>query len=688
VVAPNRRVSTLPRIPPALRWAWLVPALLVVVAFHLTPFRPALDHALLDLSSRHPLRAPPMPPDSAIVLIDGHTLDALSSQGVRWPFPRIIFAQLVAGLRQAGAARIVMDFTFMEESKDGEEDLLLAGVTAATPAVMLARTVERAPVFWTDAYIAANPRYFQQKRTGLTDLLVDSDGLVRRYRARDSLAASALASPPTSSGGILRWHGGLSAIDAKGVKVLSASQFILAGGPIVERAMAAAPNLDPDSLGRSLDAEPPLHGPVADLVRGRTVFVGANAHGTFDLKSLPVGDLEPGVLLHWTAWANLCAGGFVTGLPPWTALLAAAGIAALLLAIAARWPGLRTPTAVAALVVVVLVAGAYAAISAGWFFPPATPVLATVLTLLGVVAENFWNEQRRKREIQTMFGAYVDPGVVELLVRDPQAIRLGGEKRAATVYFSDLAGFTDLSEKLPADELLRVVNRYLQEMSECLLDHGAYIDKYIGDAVMAVFGAPTADPDHAAAACAGALAARQVLARINADLQGTVGYTLAMRIGINTGDMLVGNLGSDRKKNYTVLGDAVNLASRLEGANKEFGTEIMLGETTARAVAGRFALRPLTRLRVKGKQTAIEVFELIGRPEDLTPGQREFLAAYEAGYAHFAARRFAAAAGDFDRALAAAPADDLTRELLDQSRQFATQPPPAAWEPIVTLKSK
>lgn len=186
----------------------------------------------------------------------------------------------------------------------------------------------------------------------------------------------------------------------------------------------------------------------------------------------------------------------------------------------------------------------------------------------------------------------------------------------------------------------------------------------------------------------GALAAREVLARINADLRRTHGYTLAMRIGINTGEMLVGNLGSDRKKNYTVLGDAVNLASRLEGANKEFGTEIMLGENTARAVAGKFALRPLTRLRVKGKLTAVEVFELVGRPDQLTPEQQSFLAAYGRGYGHFATRRFSEAAADFDRALEVMPADDLTRELRDQSRQFAAAPPPADWEPIVTLKSK
>jgi class 3 adenylate cyclase len=333
--------------------------------------------------------------------------------------------------------------------------------------------------------------------------------------------------------------------------------------------------------------------------------------------------------------------------------------------------------------------GAYALLAIGWFAAPATPVAAASLALLGVIAESFWREQARKREIQSMFGAYVDPAVVDTLVRNPSAIRLGGERREATVFFSDLVGFTELSETLrdEPEKMVEVVNAYLDETSECLHRHGAYVDKYIGDAVMAVLGVPAPMPDHAVAACHAALEACAALERIN-ERYAAVGVTLAVRIGLNTGEMIVGNLGSSRKRNYTVMGDAVNLASRLEGANKEFGTHILLGETTAKLVAGRMATRPLTRLRVKGKNEAIEVHELIGLPDALTPAQRDFLAAYLPGYAHFVARRFGEAARDFGRALAARPDDDVTRELLQQAEAYVRQPPPADWEPILTLKSK
>jgi adenylate cyclase len=672
------------------RWRWLVPVAALVAAFHFSSSGSALDWGFFDTASRHPLRSPPVPANSALVMIDENTMAAMSELGVRWPFPRGIFAQLIVGLHQSGAARIILDSTFFEESTAPAEDQLLAAVAAAVPTVVLARTKERAPVFWPAEFVAAHPRFFAKPRTGLVELGGARETVTRAYVVPGSLAAAAFDPPATAAGGLLRWHGGLKELDPEIVPVGSAKQFIEAGRPIRQRLVAASPDLEPEEIATALAAEPALTGGAADAVRGRVVFVGSNASSTFDFKQLPVGEIEPGLLLHWTAWTNLAAGGFITAVPRAGMLLGA-----LLMGGAIIWAGrnrlaLAAPVAMAGVLALVCLGGSYAALSAGWFFMPATPLAAIVLTLLGVVAESFWIEQARKREIQSMFGAYVDPGVVAQLVRNPDSINLGGESREATVFFSDLVGFTDLSEKLQdqPEQMVEVVNAYLEETSECLHNYGAYVDKYIGDAVMAVFGVPQDLPDHELAACHAALAARRALDGVNARYAESVGVRLAVRIGLNSGRMIVGNLGSSRKKNYTVMGDAVNLASRLEGANKEFGTHILLGETTARAVAGRMATRPLTRLRVKGKHEAIEVSELIGTPDSLDQVQRDFLAAYLPGYAHFTARRFAEAAGDFGRALAARPDDDVTRELLEQATAFALHPPPADWEPILTLKSK
>lgn len=677
------------RTPGAVRWRWLLPVAGLVVAFHFSALSRALDRDFFDLSSRHPWRVPAPPAQSALVLVDEATMSAMSEQGVRWPFPRALFAQLIASLHQAGASHIVVDFTFLEES-DAAQDQLLAAVAAASRPVVLARTAARPPVLWPSAYTAAHPEFFQRTRTGLVDYPADEDGVARSYPAPGSLAAAAFESPPNIPGGLLHWHGGLEQLRAAGVPVLSAAPFIRAGRPILERVVAAAPDLDPESVARALAAEPVFASEIASSVRGRTVFVGANASGTFDVKPLPIGQVEPAVLLHWTAWANLAGNEFITPVPRALVLLAA------FLALGGTtWAGhrrasLSAPVTTAVILALALPFGAYLALSSGWFFGPGTPVVAVGLTLLGVVAENYWLEQARKREIQAMFGAYVDPGVVAQLVRDPDSIRLAGEKRDATVFFSDLAGFTDLSEKLKdhPEQMVAVVNAYLDATSECLLNHGAYVDKYIGDAVMAVFGVPAPLPEHALAACRAALAAQGLVADLNSRYAAAAGVTLAVRIGLNTGELIVGNVGSSRKKNYTVMGDTVNLASRLEGANKAFGTHILLGEETARRVAGVLATRPLARLRVKGKQEAIEVHALHGETAALSATEREFLAVYRVGYDAYVNRRFGEAATALARAEGLLPDDLTTRRLREESARHAQTPPSADWEPVLILDSK
>jgi len=682
-------LSATPPISPPARWRWLLPAAALVAAVHFSPVGPELDHALFDFASRHPLRPAPVPADSALVLVDDATMDALGATGERWPFPRATFAALLAALDRAGAARVAVDLTFFDHSDAAEQDLLLATVAAAAPGVVLAADARRGPVFWDGDFRAAHPDWFGTPRTGRVEFTTDADGVARRYAFPGSLAAAVVGPGATApSGNLLRWAGGLEQLRSRGVPVLSAGPFIAGGRGIVDRLLEAAPDLEPAALARALAAEPALTGPLAEAVRGRVVFVGANASGTFDIKPLPVGGIEPGVLLHWTAWANAATGSFIRPWPRASALLAAALAAALLLAATRARPGLTRPALLALGLAGAILLGAYAGLSAGAFFPPATPVLALAATLLGVVAERYWSEQARKREIQAMFGAYVDPAVVARLVDNPASLPLRGERREATVFFSDLAGFTDLSEKLPPERMVEVVNAYLDETSECLHRHGAYVDKYIGDAVMAVFGVPQDLPDHALAACRAALEAQQALAAINARYAEAVGVRLAVRIGLNTGDLIAGNVGSARKRNYTVMGDTVNLASRLEGANKHFGTGILLGPVTAARVAHLLAVRPLARLRVKGKQQAVEVFTLHGDPATLPPDEREFLACYREGYDAFADRRFAAAAAALARATRLRPGDQTTLDLRAQADQFVLAPPPPGWEPVTTLDSK
>jgi adenylate cyclase len=682
------------RLASSFRWRWLLPVALAVAVFHATPIRPTLDRAFFDAISRRPLKTVPPPNGSALVLMDNATMDALSRNGFgeTWPPSRGVFAALIAGLHRAGAARIVVDFVFLDHSAAVEQDRLLGALAAGLPSVSLGRTRAQTPAFWDKAFVAAHPSLFARPRAGLVDAIVDEDGVIREYDLRESLAETAFDRPPATAGGLLSWYGGLEPLRQHGthVPVLSAASFIIAGLPTFGRLEESAPdgNYDPSRLAKTMAAEIPLRGEAYDAVRGRTVFVGVNATATFDLKPVAIGGLEPGVLVHWTAWANAVQDRFIQRVHGTVAPLLAAFFIGVLTLTTVRPSGIMVPIVSALGLATVTVGITYAATAVGWFLPPATPLAAASLGLIGVVSEKFWHERRRRHEIQAMFGSYVAKEVVDLLVRDPSAIRLGGEKREATVFFCDLVGFTDLSEKVLPNELLELVNGYLQETSDCLMEHGAYIDKYIGDAVMAVFGAPLDQPEHALAACRAALQAHRVMAERNTRLLATHQRTLHMRIGINTGEMIVGNLGSERKKNYTVLGDVVNLASRLEGANKEFGTSILLGEATAERVRDTLVVRPLTALRVKGKQTAVQVFELVGERGKLNAAQTAFLPVYGEGHALYTARRFAEAVGVLARAATLSPDDEMTRSLLAEARTLAATPPPADWQPILSLKSK
>jgi len=676
---------------PFSRYAWLLSAATLTLLFSLSPLGAVLNRLFLDSASRHPFREVAPPVGSAILLIDDLCMSELGREpySMRWPLPRGAFAGLLLALNQAGAKQIVMDFTFVDQSESAEQDLLLAGVAAACRPVVLASMPGKEPVFWDAKYQTLHKRFFDKPRTGLVDFAPDEDGMLRHYRWEHSLASRTLpGASQEKEADILRWYGGLEQLKQSGVPVLSAGAFVKVGLGLIDRVTELAPELNPEAIEAALASLPPGSQALTQAVQGKTVFVGASAHGTYDSKHFPVGELEPGVLAHWTAWADASGAGFIRPLSVWLVLGSAFSILAGLWLFSRRQEALLPLFLISAILLVSVLGTAYALLSFGLFFAPATPSVSVLLGLGALTTDKFLLERQRKREVQSMFGSYVDPGVVRMLIKDPSSIQLGGEKRELTVLFADLAGFTDLSERIPPELLLSIINRYLQEVSDALLNTGAYIDKYIGDAVMAVWGAPGENLGHAQAACEGALAAQEALARLREEIQLAHGCSLHMRIGVNTGNMIVGNLGSEKKRNYTVLGDPVNLASRLEAANKDFGTAILLGHSTALQVRDRFATRPLTRLQVKGKHEAIEVHELCGRLDSLTPETRAFLSDYESGYRDMEARRFEEALKAFSQARQSHPADKMTEAWHLQCSTYVLTAPPDNWIPLIKLTTK
>jgi adenylate cyclase len=271
-----------------------------------------------------------------------------------------------------------------------------------------------------------------------------------------------------------------------------------------------------------------------------------------------------------------------------------------------------------------------------------------------------------------------------MLLREGVAPRPGGSVRTLTVMFADIAGFTGLSERL-GDQIIPLLSGYLDVMSREVNTHSGTIDKFIGDAVMAFWGAPMTNTDHAIDACRAALACQRSLRA--SGLSDDSGQPLKARIGVNSGDMLVGNIGSEFRLNYTVIGDAVNVASRLEGANKEYGTDIIIGEETRRLAGDRIHVRELDRLTVYGRAGGLAIYELLevaehgGKP----PGWVEL---YDSGLAAYRAGDFAGAIAFFQKLLAERPSDSPARIMLERCKQFIASPPGSDWEATNAMKVK
>jgi adenylate cyclase len=288
----------------------------------------------------------------------------------------------------------------------------------------------------------------------------------------------------------------------------------------------------------------------------------------------------------------------------------------------------------------------------------------------------------------TSFQKYLPTELVRTLVSQGIEAKPGGQQQTLTVLFADLAGFTLLSERLGA-EVVPVLTRYLSSASDAIARESGTIDKFIGDAVMAFWGAPKTVEHHAEAACRAALACREALAKIRVPEPEGRTSALHMRIGINTGAMLVGNIGSEERLNYTVIGDAVNLASRLEAVNKVYGTEIIIGEATRRAAGAAIQVRELDTVAVYGRMGATAIFELLGMAEADGGAPEPWVARYEAGLAAYRAWRWAEAIAAFEQVIAMRPGGDApSAMLLARCRQFPTEPPPEDWTAVTVMGAK
>jgi class 3 adenylate cyclase len=392
-----------------------------------------------------------------------------------------------------------------------------------------------------------------------------------------------------------------------------------------------------------------------------------------------------GVYIHATAVNNLLRQEALKefSLPAqWTIKFAMAALAS---AAALAWSPPTAALALAGLLMLWLAAATWLFASAV-VLPLVPSAAASVLALSLAITLRFVVADKDKKLLRKSFSFYLSPVLIEKMLASSKLPKLGGETRIVTLYRSDLAGFSSMSEKLQPDELVPLMNEYLTAMTDIIDRHGGFVDKYIGDAIDGVFGAPVDDPDHAANAVRAALAGQRQLRTLNeAGLVTLRGFKLRQRIGLHTGSALVGNIGSQQRFNYTAMGDTANLASRLEGANKFYGTSIIASEATMTLAKNAVIWRELDSVRVVGRKQPVAIFEPMAEAGMETPDQVTVCAAFAEGLRRWRAREFADAAEAFSRV-----ADlDLPASLFRERALKLTQAPPAAdWSAVRALESK
>jgi adenylate cyclase len=317
------------------------------------------------------------------------------------------------------------------------------------------------------------------------------------------------------------------------------------------------------------------------------------------------------------------------------------------------------------------------------------PSLGALLSMVLALLSTNHLERDSRRFVQEALGRYTSPVLVRELIAHPEYLSLEwGEVREVSVYFSDIANFTSFSEQLKPERLVALLNDYLTNMTDIVLEHGGVVDKYIGDAIMAFWGAPLAEPEHARRSVLAAIAMRRRCEALRPRWLKEFNTLVIARAGINTGPVVSGNMGSRHKFNYTVMGDAVNLASRLEGANKPYGTTLMVSQACFERAREAIEVRELDLLAVKGKKEPVAVYDVLEEKGRVEPRVAEAVRHFHGGLARYRAQEFRAAIAHFERALEVCPEDGPSAAYLERCKHFIDEPPGVGWDGVWRMKEK
>ena len=643
--------------------------------------------------------------DIVLLAVDQYSLDIYEKeQGLGWPWPRQLYGTVLDFLKAGGAKAVFFDLILSEASTYGIDDDRL-----------FAEAMTRAGNVFLPVFLSADEREQDKGETRLLEKSVMDrsriPGPAVHALKSVSLPVDVLAAAAVKMGNVQFVPDGdsvyrrLPLVFRYGDWLLPAlplamAEFISEGvdlhkvpldrsGNMILRYFGPSGTYKTYSIGAIINSQARIEDGLEPQVQprefaGKTVIIGTTAAGLLDFRPTPFGGYYPGMEILATAIDNLVHWGAIREAPAavtWVsvlflALLAGIGTTMLkkirhLAALGLALPGLAA-------------AGSLLAIRAGFWAEFVTPAFAAVMTFIAASLLNYGIEGRQRRFIKSAFRYYLSPLVIDRVLADPSLLRLGGERREITAFFSDVAGFTSISEGLSPEDLVGLLNAYLSEMTDIILDLGGTLDKYEGDAIIAFWNAPVDQPDHALRACRAALRCRQRLADLREEFRGRYGHEVRMRIGVNSGPAVVGNMGSERRFDYTAMGDTMNLASRLEGAGKVYGVSTLVGEETERRVRDEILAREVDVIRVVGKKQPIRVFELLGEKGTVPAEELEKAARFGRALEIYRAQRFSEAAAMFE----VIAGDPVAAVYAGRARKSAASPPPGDWDGVFELDNK
>ncbi len=680
-----------------------------------------------------------------VVIVD---MDEKSQKEIgQWPWPRTVLADLVSEIARAGAVAIGFDIVFPEPDRmspsvaeksfrglDPETRAKLDGLASNDD--IFADAIRRARVVVGQAG-SPTPEPLTQAESALQTgfavvgpdprpFLVTFPGLLRNIMPIEQAAAGrGLFSINPERDGIIRRVPVVMNAQGQLVPTLTMDMLrvVTNSGAILVRTdeagvrAAAVPGLEvPTDLNgqfwvhfnkhdaqRYVSATDVLHGRVdPDRLRGRLVLIGTSAVGLLDVKTTPVEPTMPGVEIHAQILESILTKSLLSR-PNYA--IGAELLTAIVLGLAIIIAAPLLPASIVVALGVLLVAGL---VGMSWYFFLAHnllidftyPLMSCWLIYLVLTFFNYFREQQQRHQIRSAFGFYLSPQLVEQLARSPEKLVLGGEERRMTILFSDVRGFTTISEHYKDDPqgLTHLMNRFLTPLTNAIIERKGTIDKYIGDAIMAFWNAPVDDADHEANACEAAL---EMLARaeaLNVELKreaeanGGLYMPLRVGIGLNTGPCVVGNMGSDFRFNYSVLGDTVNVASRLESRTKDYRLSMVIGSRTAEGAREKFTTMEIDLIQVKGKKQPEAVFTVLGRAEiDDDPSCKELLELNAQMLASYRKQQWDATKTLIERCRKLASgfgADGLYDMYLERIVAYQNDPPPPDWNGVYEAETK